>query len=302
MCRSRSGATPSKMRAPSNTVEPSQLAWERGPMIGGLPSCQSPAYQVQVFEYQATRFLLPYTDDATKASSLSKRCPAPPVNRQVSPPCLSGDALPLRTANQHGNRKERRDPTIEPFESRPQARDPQPHGTDHETRASEARTPEASERTIARLKLSHLVTDRPPAAHERQAQGPISCRPDKLQRSRPAGAMSRRRGARSFSAWTNNRSTPVRRNPARAGRPIIQAWLRNLSRVSASAAMAASISSRWLSRCAICSSTLVRESLRSIPPLPPCSVGVSMSWISASVKPSCLPLRITERRSRSRLE
>jgi hypothetical protein len=57
MWRSRSGARPSKMRAPSNTEEPSQLAWDRGPMIGGLPSCQSPLNHVHVFEYQATRFL-----------------------------------------------------------------------------------------------------------------------------------------------------------------------------------------------------------------------------------------------------
>jgi len=37
--RSRSGVTPSKARAPSNTVEPSQSPWVRGPMIGTLPSC-----------------------------------------------------------------------------------------------------------------------------------------------------------------------------------------------------------------------------------------------------------------------
>jgi hypothetical protein len=52
--RSRSGVTPSNARAPSNTVEPSQEAWERGPMIGGLPSCHSPSIQVQVSEYQGT--------------------------------------------------------------------------------------------------------------------------------------------------------------------------------------------------------------------------------------------------------
>ena len=49
-CRSRSGATPSKARAPSNTMEPSQLAWLRTPMIGTLPSCQSPSKNVQVFD------------------------------------------------------------------------------------------------------------------------------------------------------------------------------------------------------------------------------------------------------------
>jgi hypothetical protein len=37
-------------RAPSNTVEPSQAAWVRGPMIGTLPSCHSPSKKVQVCE------------------------------------------------------------------------------------------------------------------------------------------------------------------------------------------------------------------------------------------------------------
>jgi hypothetical protein len=52
-CRSRSGVTPSKARAPSNTMEPSQTAWVRGPMIGALPACQSPSKKVQVFETSA---------------------------------------------------------------------------------------------------------------------------------------------------------------------------------------------------------------------------------------------------------
>src|SRR5487761_1956458 len=49
-CASRSGATPSNARAPSNTVEASQAACVRGPMIGTLPSCQSPSKKVQVWE------------------------------------------------------------------------------------------------------------------------------------------------------------------------------------------------------------------------------------------------------------
>src|SRR5665213_2101953 len=49
-CRSRSGATPSKARAPSNTVEASHAAWVRGPMIGTLPWCQVPSKKVQVSE------------------------------------------------------------------------------------------------------------------------------------------------------------------------------------------------------------------------------------------------------------
>src|SRR6185437_16217468 len=49
-CRSRSGATPSNARAPSNTVEPSHAACVRGPMIGTLPSCQPPSKKVQVCE------------------------------------------------------------------------------------------------------------------------------------------------------------------------------------------------------------------------------------------------------------
>jgi hypothetical protein len=50
-CRSTSGATPSKARAPSNTMEASHAACVRTPMIGTLPSCQSPAKKVQVFDH-----------------------------------------------------------------------------------------------------------------------------------------------------------------------------------------------------------------------------------------------------------
>src|SRR5580693_3471954 len=49
--RSRSGVTPSKARAPSNTVEPSQSPWVRGPMIGTLPSCHWPWKNVHVCEW-----------------------------------------------------------------------------------------------------------------------------------------------------------------------------------------------------------------------------------------------------------
>src|SRR5437660_10544782 len=47
---SRSGVTPSNARAPSNTIEQSQAAWVRGPMIGTLPSCHSPSKNVQVLD------------------------------------------------------------------------------------------------------------------------------------------------------------------------------------------------------------------------------------------------------------
>src|SRR5262245_6520847 len=55
--RSRSGTTPSKARAPSNTEEPSQAAWVRAPISGTLPSCQSPAKKVQVFDGAAARVI-----------------------------------------------------------------------------------------------------------------------------------------------------------------------------------------------------------------------------------------------------
>src|SRR4051812_29093697 len=51
--RSRSGVTPSNVRAPSKTMEPSHAACVRGPMIGTLPLCQSPSKNVQVFECTA---------------------------------------------------------------------------------------------------------------------------------------------------------------------------------------------------------------------------------------------------------
>src|SRR5215813_3410853 len=52
-CRSRSGVTPSKARAPSNTEEPSQNACVRGPATSTLPSCQSPSSHVQVSDHVA---------------------------------------------------------------------------------------------------------------------------------------------------------------------------------------------------------------------------------------------------------
>ena len=52
-CRSRSGATPSKTRAPSNTEEPSQMACVRAPHSGTLPSCHSPSKKVQVCDQSA---------------------------------------------------------------------------------------------------------------------------------------------------------------------------------------------------------------------------------------------------------
>jgi hypothetical protein len=47
-CLSRSGVTPSKARAPSNTLDPSQKAWVRAPTIGRLPSIHSPSRKVNV--------------------------------------------------------------------------------------------------------------------------------------------------------------------------------------------------------------------------------------------------------------
>ena len=60
-CRSRSGATPSKARAPSNTEEPSQMACVRAPHNGTLPSCQSPSKKVQVFDQAAAIAVAPDT-------------------------------------------------------------------------------------------------------------------------------------------------------------------------------------------------------------------------------------------------
>src|SRR5277367_3659122 len=49
-CSSKSGVTPSKARAPSNTTEQSQAACVREPMIGALPSRHSFSKKVQVFD------------------------------------------------------------------------------------------------------------------------------------------------------------------------------------------------------------------------------------------------------------
>jgi hypothetical protein len=48
-CRSRSGAQPSKARAPSNTTVDIQKAWSSPPISGGLASsCQRPSCQTTV--------------------------------------------------------------------------------------------------------------------------------------------------------------------------------------------------------------------------------------------------------------
>src|SRR5271169_6569494 len=52
-CRSRSGVRPSKARAPSNTLEPSQKACVRGPTIALLPSNHSPSRKVWVRDQSA---------------------------------------------------------------------------------------------------------------------------------------------------------------------------------------------------------------------------------------------------------
>ena len=52
-CRSASGVVPSNARAPSNTDDPSQIAWVRTPHNGTLPSCHSPSKNVQVFDQAA---------------------------------------------------------------------------------------------------------------------------------------------------------------------------------------------------------------------------------------------------------
>src|SRR3984885_8205892 len=70
-CRSRSGVRPSKARAPSNTLEPSQKACVRGPTIALLPSNHSPSRKVWVRDQSAmgrTRDL-----DAKKARGIRHR-------------------------------------------------------------------------------------------------------------------------------------------------------------------------------------------------------------------------------------
>src|SRR5271168_2952186 len=49
-CKSRSGVTPSNALAPSNTMEHSQAACVRTPIIGVLPSHHWSSKKVQVFD------------------------------------------------------------------------------------------------------------------------------------------------------------------------------------------------------------------------------------------------------------
>src|SRR5580704_1387927 len=56
-CKSRSGVTPSKARAPSNTDVHNQAACVRTPMIGRLPSCQSSSKNVSVCDQVTERLM-----------------------------------------------------------------------------------------------------------------------------------------------------------------------------------------------------------------------------------------------------
>src|SRR3984957_9612735 len=61
-CWSRSGVTPSKARAPSNTLVPNQKACVRAPTIGWLPSSHSPSRKVKVCD-QAGIALIHWDED-----------------------------------------------------------------------------------------------------------------------------------------------------------------------------------------------------------------------------------------------
>src|SRR6516165_9765034 len=61
-CLLRSGVTPSKARAPSNTLEPSQKACVRGPMNGRLPSSHSPSRKVKVCDQADIGFLIHWAE------------------------------------------------------------------------------------------------------------------------------------------------------------------------------------------------------------------------------------------------
>src|SRR4029077_8919873 len=60
-CLSRSGVAPSKARAPSNTLDASQKPCVRAPMIGALPSSQSPSRKVKVCDHADIDFLVHQT-------------------------------------------------------------------------------------------------------------------------------------------------------------------------------------------------------------------------------------------------
>src|SRR5882672_5449365 len=71
-----SGVTPSKCRAPSNTVEASQAPCVRGPMIGTLPSCHLPSKNVSVRDQLATCFLLmPVSRHKSRRRGKGQRAP-----------------------------------------------------------------------------------------------------------------------------------------------------------------------------------------------------------------------------------
>src|SRR5271163_1075373 len=73
-CLSRSGVTPSKARAPSNTLDPNQKAWVRAPTNGRLPSSHSPSRKVKVCDQADMIFeLARLADKATRRHCFALR-------------------------------------------------------------------------------------------------------------------------------------------------------------------------------------------------------------------------------------
>src|SRR3954468_10355490 len=90
MWRSRSGATPSNARAPSNTTEPSHAACVRGPMIGTLPSCHLPSKKVQLGEYSIGFLISAMTGLPWRDAAIWQDYWAQSLNDSLREPSLEG--------------------------------------------------------------------------------------------------------------------------------------------------------------------------------------------------------------------
>ena len=76
---------PSKTRAPSNTEEPSQMAWVRAPHSGTLPSRHSPSKKVQVCDQSAIERSADIAEHAISFSD-NTDCDGPAIRIAASPP------------------------------------------------------------------------------------------------------------------------------------------------------------------------------------------------------------------------
>ncbi len=124
---------PSNQRAPSNTVEPSHIAWDVGPISGGLPASHSPSTKVQVVDRGdvSTAIGASFFSSRTSALSGKKQHEGEWVHQKMSwrPFCRPPEATCQNDENAQRERSPMKAMYYDAFEKMPEIRtlpDPAP--------------------------------------------------------------------------------------------------------------------------------------------------------------------------------